>query len=46
MNREKKWPTLDLLKVRGFSTAAISLIARKDFVITEEFDQIYSLSNL
>jgi hypothetical protein len=42
----EKWPTLGLLKLRGLRAAAISLIARDDFVITEEFGQIYSLSNL
>jgi hypothetical protein len=42
----KKLPTLGFLKFRGLRAAAISLIARKDFVIAEEFGQIYSLSNL
>jgi hypothetical protein len=41
----EKFPTLGLLKLRGLRTAAISLIAIEDFVITEEFGQIYSLSN-
>jgi hypothetical protein len=38
---ETKRPTLGLLKLRGFTAAAISLIAREDFVIAEEFGQIY-----
>jgi hypothetical protein len=42
----EKWPTFGLLKSRGFRTPAISLIAIEDFVIAEEFGQIYSLSNL
>jgi hypothetical protein len=42
----EKCPTLGLLKLRGRRAAAISLIAIKDFVIAEEFGQIYSLSNL
>jgi hypothetical protein len=42
----EKCQTLGLLKLRGFRAAAISLIAIKDFVIAEEFGQIYSLSNL
>jgi hypothetical protein len=46
MNHEKKSPTLGLLKLRGLRAAAISLIARVDFVIAEEFGQIYSLFNL
>jgi hypothetical protein len=41
-----KCPTLSLLKLRGFRATAISLIAIEDFVIAEEFGQIYSLSNL
>jgi hypothetical protein len=41
----EKCPTLDLLKLRGLRVAAISLISREDFVIPEEFGQIYSLSN-
>jgi hypothetical protein len=45
-NREKTCPTLGLLKLRRLRTAAISLIAIEDFVITEEFGQMYSLSNL
>jgi hypothetical protein len=44
-SREKR-PTPGLLKLRGLRAAAISLIAREDFVITEELDHIYSLSNL
>jgi hypothetical protein len=42
----EKYPTLGLLKLRGLRTAAVSLIAREDFVIAEEFGQIYSFSNL
>jgi hypothetical protein len=42
----EKYPTLGLLKLRGLRAAAISLIVIKDFVIAEEFGQIYSLSNL
>jgi hypothetical protein len=42
----EKCPTLGLLKLRWLRAAAISLIAREDFVIAEEFGQIYSLSNL
>jgi hypothetical protein len=45
-NHEKKIPVANLLKLRGLRAAAISLIAREDFVIAEEFGQIYSLSNL
>jgi hypothetical protein len=45
-NSEKKWPTLGLLKLRGLRAAAISLIVIEDFVIAEEFGQIYSLYNL
>jgi hypothetical protein len=45
-NHEKKCPTLGLLKLRGLRVPAISLIAIEDFVIAEEFGQIYSLSNL
>jgi hypothetical protein len=45
-NHEKKRATLRLLKLRGLRAAAISLIVREDFVIAEEFGQIYSLSNL
>jgi hypothetical protein len=33
----EKGPTLGLLKLRGLRAAAISLIAREDVVITEEF---------
>jgi hypothetical protein len=39
-------PSLSLLKLRGLRAAAISLIAKENFVITEKFGQIYSLSNL
>jgi hypothetical protein len=42
----EKCPTRDLLKLRGLRGAAISLIAREDFVIAEEFGQIYLLSNV
>jgi hypothetical protein len=42
----EKWPMLGLLKLSGLKAAAISLIAIEDFVIAEEFGQIYSLSNL
>jgi hypothetical protein len=45
-NHEKKCPTLGLLKLRRLRGMAISLIAIEDFVIAEEFGQIYSLSNL
>jgi hypothetical protein len=45
-NHGKKCPTIGLLKLRRFRAAAISLIAREDFVIAEEFGQIYSLSKL
>jgi hypothetical protein len=45
-NHEIKRPTLGLLKLRGLRAAVISLIAKEDFVIAEEFGQIYSLSNL
>jgi hypothetical protein len=45
-NHERKHPTLSLLKLTGVRAAAISLIAIEDFVIAEEFGQIYSLSNL
>jgi hypothetical protein len=44
-NREKKYPTLSLPKLRGPGAVAISLIAIEDFVVAEEFCQIYSLSN-
>jgi hypothetical protein len=44
-SREKR-PTRGLLKLRGLRAATISLIAIEDFVIAEEFGQIYSLSNL
>jgi hypothetical protein len=43
---QEKCPTLGLLKLRGLRAAAISLITREDFIIAEEFGQIYSLSNL
>jgi hypothetical protein len=46
MNHEKKCPTRGFLKLRGLRAAAISLIVIEDFVIAEEFGQIYSLSNL
>jgi hypothetical protein len=46
MNHERKCPTRGLLKSKGLRTAAISLIAIEDFVIAEEFGQIYSLFNL
>jgi hypothetical protein len=46
MNHENQCLTLGLLKLRGIRAAAILLIAREDFVIDEEFDQIYSLFNL
>jgi hypothetical protein len=39
-------PGLGLLKLRGLRDAAISLIATEDFVVAEEFGQIYSFSNL
>jgi hypothetical protein len=42
----EKCPTLGFLKLRELRAAAISLIAIEDFVIAEEFGQIYSLSNL
>jgi hypothetical protein len=42
----EKWPTPGLLKLRGFRAAANLLIAREDFVIDEEFGQIYCLSNV
>jgi hypothetical protein len=45
-NHEKKCPTRSFLKLKGLRAAAISLIATEDFVIVEEFGQIYSLSNL
>jgi hypothetical protein len=45
-NHEKKCPIRGLLKSRGLRAAAISLIATEDFVIAEEFGQIYSSSNL
>jgi hypothetical protein len=45
-NNEKKCPTLGLLKLRGLRVAAISLVDIEDFVIAEEFGQIYSLFNL
>jgi hypothetical protein len=45
---ESREKTSDLgpLKLRGLRAAAISLITIEDFVIGEEFGQIYSLSNL
>jgi hypothetical protein len=45
-NHEKKCPTLGRLKLKGFRAAVISLIAIEDFVIAEQFGQIYSLSNI
>jgi hypothetical protein len=42
----EKYPSLSLLKLRGLMDAGISLIARENFVIAEEFGQIYSVSNL
>jgi hypothetical protein len=45
MNHEKDWPTLGLMKLRGLRAGAISLIVIENFVIAEEFGQIYSLSN-
>jgi hypothetical protein len=45
-NYEKKRPTAGLLKLRGLGAAAISLSDIEDFVVAEEFGQIYSLSNL
>jgi hypothetical protein len=42
----EKCPNLSLLKLRGLRAAAISLIAIEDFVVADEFGQIYSLSNL
>jgi hypothetical protein len=45
-NHERKCPTLGFLKLRRLRAAVISLIAIEDFVIAEEFGQIYSLSNL
>jgi hypothetical protein len=44
-NHEKKCPTLGILKFRGLRAAAISLIAIENFVIAEEFGQIYSSSS-
>jgi hypothetical protein len=44
-NHEQKCPIPGLLKLRELRAAAISLIAREDFVIVEEFGQIYSLSH-
>jgi hypothetical protein len=38
-SREKR-PTRGLLILRGLAVAAISLIAREDFVIAEEFGQV------
>jgi hypothetical protein len=45
-NHDKQCPTPGLLKLRGLRAAAIPLIAIEDFIIAEEFGQIYSLSNL
>jgi hypothetical protein len=42
----EKCTILGLLKLRRLRAAVISLIAIEDFVIAEEFGQIYSLSNL
>jgi hypothetical protein len=42
----EKYPTLGRLRLRGLRAAAISLIARDDSVMGEEFGQSYSLSNL
>jgi hypothetical protein len=42
----EKCPTLCLLKLRWLRAAAVSLIAIEDFVIAEEFGEIYLLSNL
>jgi hypothetical protein len=44
-NHEKKCPALGLLKLGGLRAAATSLIPREDFVIAEEFGQIYLLFN-
>jgi hypothetical protein len=38
----EKCQTLGLLKLRGFRAAVILLITIEDFVIAEEFGQIYS----
>jgi hypothetical protein len=46
MNHEKQCPSLGLLKLRGFRAAAVSLIAIENFLIAEEFGQVYSLFNL
>jgi hypothetical protein len=45
-NHERKCSTLGFLKLRRLRAAAISVIAIEDFVIAEEFGQIYSLFNL
>jgi hypothetical protein len=45
VHREKKRPTLGLLKLRGVRAAAILLTVIEHFVIAEEFGQIYSFSN-
>jgi hypothetical protein len=45
-NHKTKYPTLGLLKLKGLRAAAIWLMATEDFVIAEEFGEIYSLSNL
>jgi hypothetical protein len=42
----EKIPTRGFPKLRRLRAAAISLIAREDFVIAEEFGQICSLSHL
>jgi hypothetical protein len=42
----EKCRTPGFLKLRRARAAAILLIAIEDFVIAEEFGQIYSLSNL
>jgi hypothetical protein len=42
----EKIPTPGILKLRGFRAAAVSLSAIEDFVVVEEFGQIYSFPNL
>jgi hypothetical protein len=42
----RKIPDARLSEIERAWAAAISLIAREDFVIAEEFGQVYSLSNL
>jgi hypothetical protein len=42
----EKFPTQGVLKLRGLRAAVISLTSIEDFVIAEEFGQIYSLSHL